>query len=152
VRVIFFDIGDTLATPIFDEQDRLVGFNVFPDALEALEDLRPRPFRLGTISNPGGLVPEVVNRALDECGLLPFFEPTLIIYRKKDSAAVFADAAARAGVAPDQCVFVGENSGERRFASDAGMRVAPHPKLALSVAEGEALVFPRVSVPGATRL
>ncbi len=55
MRVIFFDIGDTLATPIFDEQDRLTGFNVFPDALEALEDLLPRPFRLGVILKPGGL-------------------------------------------------------------------------------------------------
>lgn len=41
MRVIFFDIGDTLATPIFDERNRLVGFEVFPDALWALEVLRP---------------------------------------------------------------------------------------------------------------
>lgn len=90
VKVIFFDIGDTLAAPKFDEEDRLVGFDVFPDALEALEDLRPRPFRLGLISNPGGESPDTVKLALEECGLLGFFDPAIIIFRKKDAPSVLS--------------------------------------------------------------
>lgn len=151
MKVIFFDIGDTLATPTFDEEDRLLGFNVFPDALEALEELRRRSFRLGVISNPGGGSHDNVKRALEECGLLPFFDPALVVFGRKDSPAAFEGAAARAGVAGGECVFVGENRDERRFASEAGFRVAPHPKLALAVAEGETLAYARTQLPAGTR-
>jgi hypothetical protein len=151
MTVIFFDIGDTLATPTFDEDDHLIGFNVFPDALEALEELRRLSFRLGVISNRGGESPETVNRALEECGLLRFFDPAIVLFRRKDSPAVFTEAAARAGVASAECVFVGENKNERALASKAGFRVAPHPKLALPIAEGETLVYARIPLAAETQ-
>lgn len=151
MTVIFFDIGDTLATPMFDEEDRLIGLNVFPDAFEALEELRRRSFRLGVVSNPGGEPLETVNRALEECGLMRFFDPAIILFRKKDSPTVFTDAAAQAGAASDESVFVGENKNERGLASKAGFRVAPHPKLALPVAEGETLVYARILLTAETQ-
>jgi len=49
--VVFFDIGDTLATPIFAPNDRLIGFNVFPEARTSLEALKARNVRMGIISN-----------------------------------------------------------------------------------------------------
>ena len=79
--------------------------------------------------------------------MLDFFNPRYIFYRKKDSAQAFAGVAQEAGLKPDQCVFVGENSRERSFALKAGyLRVVPHPLLALDAIEGIALVYLRVGL------
>jgi leucyl aminopeptidase len=143
----FFDIGDTLATPIFTPDDHLTGFNVFPEARTSLEALKARNVRMGIISNAGDELPERVNALLDQCGLLQFFDPEIIVYGKKDSRAIFVTGAAKAGVTPDQCVFVGENSNERAFALAAGfLRVSPHPSLTLDVIDGVALVYARVKL------
>jgi bacterial leucyl aminopeptidase len=120
VPVIFFDIGDTLATPRFASDGSLDGFNVIPEAQAALEALSRRSLRMGVISNRGNFPAEVVTHALEACGLLHFFDPRLVIFAKKDSPAPFAHAAATAGVPPGECVFVGENSAERKHALDAG--------------------------------
>src|SRR5215213_5117812 len=140
--VIFFDIGDTLASPVFSDDDRLQGFNVFPEALTALESLKSGGYQIGIISNAGDEAPDAVNNALRDCGLFDFFNPQYIFYKKKDSAKAFSDAAEEAGLKPDQCVFAGENSRERTFALEAGfLRVAPHPFLVEDVIEGIALVY-----------
>ena len=146
--VIFFDIGDTLASPIFSEDDRLQGFTVFPEAFAALEALKSGGYRMGIISNAGDEKPETVNDALREAGLFDFFNPKYIFYKKKDSAKDFAAAAAEAELKTDQCVFVGENSRERSFALAAGfLRVAPHPWLVQDAAiDGIALVYLRVGL------
>ncbi|HEX8736437.1 MAG TPA: M28 family peptidase, partial [Pyrinomonadaceae bacterium] len=145
--VIFFDIGDTLASAVFSDDDRLAGFNVFPEALTALESLKSGGCRMGIISNAGDEAPENVNNALRDCGLFDFFDPQYIFYKKKDSARAFSDAAAKAGLKPDQCVFVGENSRERTFALEAGfLRVAPHPLLVEDAVEGIALIYLRLTL------
>lgn len=145
--VVFFDIGDTLATPMFSADDRLIGFNVFPEARTSLEALKARNVRMGIISNAGDELPANVNALLDQCGLLRFFDPEIIVYGKKDSPAIFATAAEKAGVIPGQCVFVGENSKERAFALAAGfLSVSPHPSLTLDVIDGIALVYARVKL------
>jgi len=149
VSVIFFDIGDTLATPRLAANGSLIGFTVFPEAQAALEALRARSLRMGIISNRGNIRAEVVRRALRASGLLGFFEPRLVIFARKDSPAPFAGAAATAGVPPGECIFVGENAAERGHALGAGFSDAvPHPSLVLDVIEGEALVFASVSHPG----
>jgi hypothetical protein len=145
--VIFFDIGDTLASPVFSEDDRLQGFNVFPEAVTALRALKSGGYEMGIISNAGNEKPDAVNDLLEAAGLFDFFNPKYIFYQKKDSPEAFADAARKAGLEPDQCVFVGENSGERSRALKAGFRrVVPHPSLALDAVEGIALVYLRVSL------
>lgn len=149
--VIFFDIGDTLASPVFSDDDRLEGFTVFPEALTALESLESGGYdgRLGIISNAGDEAPSTVNDALGRAGLFDFFNPKYIFYKKKDSPQAFADAAREAGLEASECVFVGENSRERTFALKAGfLRVAPHPLLARDAAEGIALVYLRVTLEG----
>ena len=144
---VFFDIGDTLATPVFSQDDRLEGFNVFPEARSALESIKQRGVRMGIISNPGEEEPENVNLALDQSGLLQFFDKDIIVYGKKDSPAIFISAAELPKVSPAECVFVGENSKERSFALAAGFAgVAPHPSLALDVIDGNALFYARVRV------
>jgi len=145
--IVFFDIGDTLATPIFAPDDRLIGFNVFPEARPSLEALKARQVRMGIISNAGDELPANVNALLEQCGLLQFFDPEIIVYGKKDSPAIFVTAAETGGVTPDQCVFVGENSKERSFALAAGFQgVSPHPLLTLDVIEGIALIYARVQL------
>lgn len=102
---------------------------------------------MGIISNAGNELPENVNALLDECGLLQFFDPEIIVYGKKDSPAIFLSAAEKAGVTPDQCVFVGENSKERSFALAAGFQgVSPYSLLTVDVIDGIALVFARVTL------
>lgn len=124
--VFFFDIGDTLATPVFDGDN--LRFIVLPGAREALVSLWERNIRTGVISHAGDdpQAAERANAALRDCGLFDFFERALLVYRKKDSPAAFIFAATQAGVPPDQCIFVGENSQERSFALQAGfLHVAP---------------------------
>ena len=143
--VIFFDIGDTLASPTI--ADGTLDFTVLPGVLTALEGLSKRA-RLSIISNRGNLEPETVTRALDTCGLLRFFEPNLIVFAKKDSSAPFLKGAALAHVPPGDCIFVGENNKERAHALSAGFRKAiPDPALALDVLNGAALVFVSLSPP-----
>jgi len=145
--IIFFDIGDTLASPIFSEDNHLKKFNVFPDALAALEVLKSRGYEMGIISNIGNEIPASVDKALKDCNLYNFFNPRYIFYKKKDSAKDFVEVAKAAGVEPDQCVFVGENSRERASAVIAGfLRVAPHPSLAEDAVNGIALIYLRVTL------
>jgi len=133
--VIFFDIGDTLATPRITG-DRLE-FIVLPGVLAALEALRKRSLRMGIISNRGTIEADTVNAALEAAGLLVFFDPNLIVFAKKDSPAPFIDAAAKAGVPPGDCIFVGENNQERVHALNAGfMKAIPDPSLVLDVLDG----------------
>src|SRR5262249_1853497 len=55
--------------------------------------------------------------------------------------------ARKAGVMPDQCIFVGENSKERSYAISAGfLRVSPHPILTTEVLKGASLVYARVKL------
>ena len=145
--VVFFDIGDTLATPVFTQDDRLEGFNVFPEARIALESIKQRDLRMGIISNPGNENPDNVNLALDRAGILQFFVNELVVYGKKDSPAIFISAAERASVSPAECVFVGENGRERSFGLAAGFGgVAPHPSLAVDVIDGKTLSYARVKL------
>jgi bacterial leucyl aminopeptidase len=148
VPVILFDIGDTLATPIFSPaDDHLEDFAVYPDARDALERLRTRGLRMGILSNAGAEPPEMVNAALERSGIYGFFDPAIIIYARKDSPAPFRRAAARAGCTAEECVFVGENSLERLYAVEADFRVSPHPKLAYNVAQGDVLIYVLVRIP-----
>ena len=146
--VIFFDIGGTLATPIFSVvDDHLEGFEVYPDARDAIEELQARGLRMGIISDIGAESAETVNGALERAGLDGFFDPTIIIYDAKDSPAPFRRAAVKAGCPPEECIFVGEDSLERRYAIEAGFRVAPHPKLAWDVANGGRVPYIRLRIP-----
>ncbi|HEX8291218.1 MAG TPA: M20/M25/M40 family metallo-hydrolase [Pyrinomonadaceae bacterium] len=150
--IIFFDIGDTLATPRFSADGGLIGFTVFPEALAALEALRARALRMGVISNRGGVPAADVTRALEASGLLGFFDPRLLIFAKKDSPAPFVRAAAKARVSAAECIFVGENAAERGHALGAGFSDAvPHPSLVLDVLDGDALVFASLSRPDEVR-
>jgi hypothetical protein len=148
--VAFFDIGGTLASVTLSPGgDRIERLDVYPRVPEVLEDLRRRGTRLGIVSDPGPLPGEEVDRALEEAGLRGLLDPDLVVYGTKDSPRVFTQALARAG-AVDRALFVGEDAAERAHALQAGLLVAPHPRLAVAVLDQRArLRYLRVTVPPA---
>jgi bacterial leucyl aminopeptidase len=149
--VIFFDIGQTLATARLDANGRLIGFTVLPGVREALEGLRNCSLRMGIVSDRGGIPAETVTHELNRAGLLNFFDQQLIIFAKKNSPAPFSGAAEAAGVPPSECYFVGENNEERSHALTAGFAKAiPDPSLVLDVLDGEAIFFASISRPEET--
>ena len=156
ISAIFFDLGDTLGTPILSVSPiRLVGFSVFPYGRTVLAKLRERGLRLGVISNTGEDDGATVNRVLEDANLLQPFDHDLLIYSRdvqmtKSSPGIFRLAAERAGqaVAAERCLFVGEDAKERATAADAGWSVCPHPLLVSEVLDGEDLHYVRVTVPG----
>src|SRR5687767_584320 len=126
---VFFDIGDTLASPVLaGSPRRLASLEVYPYIPKILDGLTADGIPLGLISNIGPVTPENVQdvtEALDAAGLSLYFPEPLRIYGKKDSTAIFLRAATAAGHAgtPGECVFTGEDSAERILAQAAGMRV-----------------------------
>jgi leucyl aminopeptidase len=148
--VVFFDIGGTLASVALSPNgDRVEGLLVYPDVWGVLEELRGRGARLGVISDPGPVASEEIGRALEHAGLRRFLIPELEIYGPKDSPEIFEQALQRAGVA-DRVLFVGEDAGERAQALRAGLLVAPHPRLAPVVLDGQGpLRYLRVTTPTA---
>jgi beta-phosphoglucomutase-like phosphatase (HAD superfamily) len=135
--VVFFDLGDTLAKAVVSPTThRLNRLEVLPGVLEVLQALRAAQVRLGLISNTGDEPQANLAHVLQQSGLAPFFpEAQLLLYSsvtglKKDSPAVFKEAAKRAGNAatPSRCLYVGENPQERAFAAAAGWRVVAGPQ------------------------
>jgi bacterial leucyl aminopeptidase len=154
-QVVFFDIGGTLGSPrISPPPFRLEGLNIYPFVTSILEELRSTGARLGIISNTGNETSESMQKVLEESGLFYFLDPALLIYSsvvglEKDSPDIFQLAAQRSGHAgsPEQCLFVGEDSRERHYALQAGLKVCPHPLLAKEVLNGARLRFARLSTP-----
>lgn len=103
--VIFFDLGDTLGTPIISPPPlHIIGFDAFDYVPPVLQRLSSQGLRLGVISNTGEDPGVVVNQVLDAAGILPLFDADLLIYsadvgQTKSSAGIFRRAAERAGLA-----------------------------------------------------
>jgi hypothetical protein len=149
--VIFFDIGQTLATARLDAHGRLIGFTVLPGVLGALAALQARELRMGIISDRGDIPRPTVIQELDRSGLLNFFDQQVIIFEEKKSPAPFKTAANTAGVSPSECYFVGENNQERSHALTAGFAKAiPDPSLVIDVLDGAELFFASISPPDQT--
>lgn len=131
---VFFDIGDTLASPRLDAAGGLAGLDVYPFVADVLARLGADPAvgGIGVISNTGDETEATMCRVLDDAGLLAALDPALLLFSSvegldKSQPAFFTLAADRAGVAPARCVFVGESEPERRVATSAGLSVSPHP-------------------------
>jgi leucyl aminopeptidase len=155
LHAAFFDIGNTLGSVRLSSRQphRLKRLDVYPQVSDVLQELRRSGVRLGIISNIGQETEENVTRVLEEGQIYDLFEPDLLIYGEKDSPEIFRRAAERAGhsAAPKQCVNVGEDRDERSYALEAGLRVAPHPRLALQVLNGGHLRYIQVTVPAEYR-
>ena len=156
--VVFFDIGDTLASVSIGPNSS-IELTPFPGVIPALQKLRKHGAKLGIISNRGNIPEQNVNNALKSAGLLQHFERRLIIYGPKDSPQIFEQAAALARQPvplPDGLskilMFVGEDATERAHARAVNFLVAPHPSLAFDILVRRApLRFLRIRVPEAAR-
>ncbi|WP_432874918.1 HAD family hydrolase [Kribbella sp. CA-245084] len=140
---VFFDIGETLAGGVF-EQGHLSRLDVYPFVPDVLKRLRSDEARaaLGLISNTGDESAATMNKVLDASGLASLVDEGLCLFSSvegmdKSEPAFFVLARDRAGVPAARCVFVGEDSEERRTAASVGFRVSPHPLHALHLVEAE---------------
>jgi HAD superfamily hydrolase (TIGR01509 family) len=130
VRVVFFDIRDTLG--VVDRKGHLIKFKPSTDqlltALKALQGLR-----LGVITNLPANVSSADGRAmLEEAGILSYLDPKGFVSNheagfEKPDPRIFAFAAEQMGVAPGDCLFCGENLIEVIAAQAAGMRALAKP-------------------------
>lgn len=160
ISVIFFDLGETLGDAILSGSS-LVAFKPYDFVPKVLGDLKAKELRLGVISNTGTETGAHMEVVLREAKLWDFFEPALRIFSSevgmtKKNPAIFLLAAGRAGTPPDQCLFVGEDPGERdrcrnvrlENGQPAQMKVCPHPLLVGEKLAGHALRYARIE-PGA---
>ncbi len=88
--------------------ERLV--EVAPDALTTLTALRQRGYRLGLVSNFCNL-PEVAYTNIRQIGLLDLFDAALLsceIGWRKPAPIIYETMCERLGVAPSECLFVGD--------------------------------------------
>ena len=147
--VVFFDLGDTLATMILSPgRHRIERMRVYDYVPGVLTMLRDAQVRLGIISNRGPIPEADVLSAMADAGLLPFFEPGLIVFGAKDSPRIFELAAERAGEleTDQQLMFVGEDATERAHVLQADLGVCPHPLLVIPVLHGAGLRYLRIRV------
>lgn len=144
---VFFDIGDTLASPVF-EQGRLARLEAYPFVDDVLTRLRTAPadhapVGVGLISNtPADATAVTMNDLLDAAGLLPLVDADLCLFSSvegldKTQPAFFTLARERADVPAARCVYVGEDAREREVAASVGFRVSPHPLHALHLVESQ---------------
>ena len=152
--VVFFDIGDTLASVRVGPNDN-IELTPFRGVPEVLQKLRAHGAKLGIISNRGNIPEQNVNNELQRTGLLQYFTRQFIIYGPKDSPLIFEQAAAvvRQSIATHEwlrtvLMFVGEDATERAHARAVNYLVAPHPSLAYNVLmRSGPLRFLRIRVP-----
>lgn len=82
---------------------------LFPEAIEVLTELKRRDYRLGFITNGGGLIQ---HRKLDLCGIKPYVDAVLVSGEEgvhKPESELFLRAASRLCVSPERCVMVGDH-------------------------------------------
>jgi putative hydrolase of the HAD superfamily len=81
-----------------------------PDAKRVVAELNRRGYRLGILSNT--ITEREIPRWLEEDGLSQYFHTVVlssIFGRRKPGAEIYLEAARRAGVAPAQAAYVGDN-------------------------------------------
>ncbi len=119
IKVVFFDIGDTL-----------VGRKKWmPGAREAVQTLLKARVRVGLISNTGNLSREQLAGLLPDDFSVEDFEQGIVLLSsevgvEKPSLSIFLLAVQHAGVSPWETMFVGESLTESIAAQAAGMRAA----------------------------
>jgi FMN phosphatase YigB (HAD superfamily) len=141
--IVFFDIGDTLASAVLDG-GRLSRLEVYPFVPEVLARLRAGgegvSVSLGLISNTGDETAASMRQVLADAGLSALVDAGLCLFSSvegldKSQPAFFALARDRAGVPVSRCLFVGESPQERAVAASVGYLVSPHPLHALHLVE-----------------
>lgn len=121
IKVIFFDLGDTLV--ISDREKR----EWMPGAKAVLKRLTEMGVRLGIISDTAKLSRKQLLELLPEDFDFGAFESGLVVLSsevgvEKPDPAIFRLAIKKAHVPPGETLFVGESSEETDVAERCGMR------------------------------
>ena len=99
---------DRLVRALYDRFRSLASYRLHPDAMPVLERLRGTDLRLGLISN----FEDWLEQLLEELDVHHFFEVTVISGIEgveKPDPRIFEVALERAGVAPEESAYVGDN-------------------------------------------
>lgn len=130
IKAIFFDVKDTLG--YVDRPGHLVTYK--PSTIDLLQTAQaPLALRVGIITNlPRDLSAEAGRRMIADAGIAKFIDPAGLIINhevglNKPDPAIFALAAERMGLTPQECLFVGENFAEVLGAETAGMQAVLKP-------------------------
>ena len=144
MAIVFFDIGATIAD-VKVAADGSFTFHPRARVFKALDGLVG--MRKGIISYPGegDSARARAAAALAATFGAYFTEAELLHWGAKNDRTIFDSAVASA--AAEDCVFVGEDADERKVASDAGMRSAPHPVFARAAIENRPVFWVRIEVP-----
>jgi putative hydrolase of the HAD superfamily len=107
---------------LYDHFTTAAAWELYPDALPALERLRGQGLVLGLITN----YDTRVFRVLDAIGLTPYLSAVVIpahVGAAKPDPAIFAHAVAKAEVAPSDALHVGDEiDDDYRAAESAGLK------------------------------
>ncbi|MFC9918419.1 hypothetical protein [Agromyces binzhouensis] len=143
---VFFDIGDTLASPIV-EHGRLVALAMYPLVPDALGSARiagggDLEVAIGLISNTGDETFGTMMNVLATSGLGALVDEDLCLFSSvegmdKSQPALFTRARDRADLPAARCIYVGEDPTERATARSVGFRVSPQPLHALHLISTE---------------
>ncbi len=109
------------------------GYKTYPDTLGTLDTLRKRGFTLGIVSNTS-IPPEIIDRYLLESGILERVYFRVLSSEtgwRKPHPAIYGEALDRAGVSPEETLFVGD-----RFLEDVAGPKSVGMKAALCRFEG----------------
>ena len=125
IEVIFFDVRGTLGE--VDRPGHLVPYR--PTTERLLTDIHQVVgLRIAVISNlPANVSSEEGRKMLDDAGITPYLDEKGIIFNHdagidKPHPDIFRFAAEKMGVAPEECLFSGENLLEVIGAQAAGMQ------------------------------
>jgi len=129
VRYVCEKCGKTVSSAVLDEildkriRTKAVCFDwVLPEVFELLRTIKEMGLYTAIISNCSA---EEV-KGLQESQLYPYFDEVILSYEvhlKKPDAGIYEETAKRLGVAPKECIFVGDGgSHELEGARHAGMK------------------------------
>jgi nicotinate-nucleotide--dimethylbenzimidazole phosphoribosyltransferase len=127
IEAFLFDVGDTLVeqqppgTPLAELRARPL-----PGAVEALRELSGS-YALGAVTNTAVMRETEVRALLGSVGLDELLEAVVSsvdVGAAKPDPAPLLEAAARLGVAPERCAFIGDGPEDLAAASAAGMHFA----------------------------
>lgn len=130
LKAVFVDIGGTLG-----ERDPGTGHLVaYPSSAGMLRSFRDvLKLRVGVISTLGALTNAQAQELLEQAGLGQYVDPAGLVSEHdtggvaKPDPKIYALAAKRFGVRPEDCLFLGENLIEIVGALAAGMRAVHKP-------------------------
>ena len=130
LRAVFIDIGGTLG----DRDPKTGRFTVYPSSAQLLRSFRDElGLRIGVITTLGTVTNVQARELLEEAGLAQYVDKAGLVSEHdtggiaKPDPRIYVHAAGRFHLAPEDCLFLGENLLEVVGALSAGMKAVLKP-------------------------